>query len=312
MKKILFTTFVATSMTLNALAANGDLPAAADAEVISQIAATNPKNIKEAESLSKIINWDKGANADIIVIGFGKKGSNYNRMQARRTATADAYRNLAETIGSVQIDASTTVNDLMSANDMVNAKVHALIKSAKITDEGEMSDGFYIKMAIPMFGKENSLAAATMPDMMKATLHQMPKKVSKKVTALDKQTYKEAKTLQYSGIVVDCRDLGLEYTYAPQILDSKGRGIYGYENVDINFAILNGMIEYCQDIDLVQSGKTRAGSNPLILKATAIGGGINRANSVNAVVSPEDGDRILLAMEVNNEIVRNSAVVFIK
>lgn len=98
----------------------------------------------------------------------------------------------------------------------------------------------------------------------------------------------------------------------PQILDSNGRGIYGIENIDKDFAVSKGMVEYSKEMDFVMSGRSRAGSNPLMVKANGVKGGTNSVNHVNAVVSPEDADKILLAMQNNRKLLDDCAVVFVR
>lgn len=71
------------------------------------------------------------------------------------------------------------------------------------------------------------------------------------------------------------------------------------------------MVEYAADLQKAAGGFTRAGNNPLIVKALAVKGGLNSVNPVNVVVSVEDGDKILLANE-QADIFNQCAVVFVK
>lgn len=105
---------------------------------------------------------------------------------------------------------------------------------------------------------------------------------------------------------------GLECTMAPQILDTNGRAVYGKENIDIDFAVSNGLVEYSKDLSMATSGSSRAGNNPLVIKATGVRGGTNSVNPVNVVVSPEDADKILLAAQNNPNMFRDGAVVFVR
>lgn len=57
---------------------------------------------------------------------------------ARRAAVVDAYRQLAETIKGVQIDAETSMRDLAIESDIVNTKIKALVKGARIVEETAM------------------------------------------------------------------------------------------------------------------------------------------------------------------------------
>ena len=103
----------------------------------------------------------------------------------------------------------------------------------------------------------------------------------------------------------------MEATFSPVIYDVNGRAIYGMQNIDKNMAISKGMVEYSNNLQAATGGTTRAGANPLVIRATAVKGGVNSVNPVNAIVSVEDGDRILLA-NANANIFGNCAVVFVK
>lgn len=67
-------------------------------------------------------------------------------------------------------------------------------------------------------------------------------------------------------------------------------------NIDKDFAISKGMVEYYNDLHTA-TVNSRAGSNPLVVKAVSVRGGANSVNPVNVVVSVEDGDKILYANE---------------
>jgi len=55
------------------------------------------------------------------------------RALARRGAIVDLQRNLLESIGGVQIDSRTTMNDFM-AEDRVRSEVHGLIQGVQMLD----------------------------------------------------------------------------------------------------------------------------------------------------------------------------------
>lgn len=313
MKKTLVMSILAMSMGVTAFAA-GSLATVPDAgvTVTSKVVQPMAQAPADQKSLNSVVNWDKGADADIVVVGMGSK-DNSNDLMARRAAIVDGYRNLAETLGGVQIDSDTLVQQAMTKNDVIRTNVNAVVKGARIVEEGKLTDGnYYVKMSLPLFGAQSSVAAAVLPESMKNIPFEAPEKVTKKSTVLDKETFKEVKNLKYTGIVVDCRGLGLDCTFAPQILDTNGRGVYGIENIDQDFAVSKGMVEYSKEMDFATSGKSRAGSNPLVVKANAVKGGTNSRNPVNAVLTVEDADKVLLAMQNNKELLENCVVVFVR
>ena len=89
----------------------------------------------------------------------------------------------------------------------------------------------------------------------------------------------------YTGLVVDCRGLGLEPVMSPVIKNSNGTKIYGHKNLDYDRIIREGMAAYVDDPE----NADRAGSNPLVVKAQAL----ENFNS-NPVVAIPDSNRILI------------------
>ena len=89
----------------------------------------------------------------------------------------------------------------------------------------------------------------------------------------------------YTGLVIDCRGLGLQTAMSPVILNSNGTKIYGHKNIDPDKVIEMGMADYVND----PAKLSRAGTNPLIIKAIAL----ENFNS-NPVVSLKDSNQILV------------------
>lgn len=258
------------------------------------------------------VNWDKGAESDVTAMGIGLPPENAGvrgTPLARRAAIVDAYRNLAETIQGVQVDSETVLQDLAVQSDTVRAKVSALVKGARILEEGTNADGsYFVKMSVPLYGVSNSVAAVAVPELdMPAVPEPLPEVGN---TDLTKSEVSEIQSAAYTGVIINAAGLGLEATFSPVIYDVNGRGIYGMRNINPDLAISKGMVEYATNLEKAVSN-SRAGANPLVLNAVAVKGGKNSVNKVNVVVSVEDGDKILLANEKSG-MLQNCAVVFVK
>lgn len=279
---------------------------------------------QKARPVGEVANWEKAETAVIIEMGTGVVNPEFRgaqaKLMARRAAMVDCYRNLLQRVQELQIDANTDVGNLMAQSDVVNTRINGAIKGARIIDEGEQGSGedyyYWVKMSLPVFGS-NSVAAAALPEVMKNTpTAQPPAMVTKKNTVMTKAEFKEVKqevkTAGYTGIVIDAAGTGLETTMAPQIIDTNGRVVYGMENIDVDFAVAHGLVEYSKDLQAAAGGSTRAGTNPLVIKATGVKGGTNSVNPVNVTVSPEDADKILLAAQNNPDLFTNGAVVFVR
>lgn len=313
LKKKVILALVSTAITFGGAYNSAALAAVAEAPVDSTTVAVQVEVKQAAEKAS--VNWTKGADSDVTAIGIGLPPVNAGARGttlARRAAKVDAQRNLLEIINGVQIDSETTVEDLSVTSDIVKSSVHGLIKGARVLDEGVNEDGsYFVKMSVPLYGATQSIAASVLPEATKNIVPAPLPTVDEKTTSLTKEEVKEIKSVVYTGVIVDASGLGLEPTFSPVIYDTNGRAIYGVQNIDKNVAVSNGMVEYSLDLQTAAGGSTRAGANPLVVKAVAVKGGNNSANTVNAVVSVEDGDRILLA-NANNPILENCAVVFVK
>ena len=88
----------------------------------------------------------------------------------------------------------------------------------------------------------------------------------------------------YTGVIIDCTGLGLRTAMSPVIKAENGRPIYGYKNLDSDKVVQNGMASYARS----DADATRAGTNPLRLRAVSIDGG------ANPVLSANDANRLLL------------------
>lgn len=254
------------------------------------------------------VDWDSGY---VTAEGTGLPPEGMpaarGKVLARRAAIVDAYRQLAETVQGIQLDAETTVRELAVSSDIINTKVSALVKGARVVSQEYMEDGScVVKMAIPLYGVSSSVAAVAMPEMTVQAPAEVP------VVSADYTPAPEvaASAAAYTGVIVDASGLGLECTFAPVIYDTNGRFIYGLRELDKTYAIAHGMVAYSKDLQEATGG-SRAGANPLVVTAESVRGGKNSTNPVNVVVSVEDGDAILYANEKSG-MLNNRAVVFVR
>ena len=237
------------------------------------------------------------------------------RMMARRAAVVDAYRQIAEQIAGVQVDAATTVEDMAVSSDVVKTKVDALVQGARIVEEKsiEGGQGYTVKMQVPLFGVSKSIASAVLPqtaakesfpEPVASVTPSAPSSVHVDVTIGGTGTGTAGTTTGttgrngssasaapagqaiggYTGLIVDCSGLGLKPAMSPVIKNDLGQPIYGYKNLDYDKVVTNGMAGYTTDA----SRAARAGSNPLVVRAIRLDGG------VNPVLSTADANRVLI------------------
>ena len=288
-KNLLAAVVLGLSMSLTSV-----VPAVASADDVSV-------HVNVQQNVKGSVNWAKGAEADVEAWGVGLPPENVPAARgtalARRAAIVDAYRQLAE----------TSMRDLAIESDIVYTKINALVQGARIVEETANDDGSYtVRMAIPLYGVK-SVATIAVPEAQKAILSEEAPEISEDYTPAPEV---QAEAASYTGVIVDAAGLGLEGTFSPVIYDVNGRAIYGMRNIDKDFAISKGMVEYYNDLQTA-TVNSRAGSNPLVVKAVSVRGGGNSVNPVNVVVSVEDGDKILYANEKSG-MLENKAVAFVK
>ena len=240
---------------------------------------------------------------------------------ARRAAGVDGYRQLAESINGVQVDAESTVEDLVITSDIVRTKVSALVRGAQVISERPVEGGYEVTMKIAMFGSSNSLAEAVMPSETKREPFPTPvQSVAPSQPAYDSSTSidiridvtsKQPAPIAapnndaiggYTGLIVDCRGLNLNPVMSPVIKNADGESIYGHKNLDPDYVIANGMASYTADINM----SDRAGNNPLVVKAVSL-----ENHNGYPVLSTADANRVLIENKASG-FLDKTKVVFVR
>jgi hypothetical protein len=234
------------------------------------------------------IDWSKGF---IQATGIGITPISANSAaqataMARRAAVVDAYRNLVEQIGEVRVEANTTVKNYEVDSDVVQTRISGLVQGAHVVSEQIMPDGSYqVTMQVNMFGV-NSVAAA-LEDKMAP-----PQILSEPTVSAKYQPPSTNIVPAFSGVIVDCRGLGLQRVMSPRIYDETGRIVYGNMYIDPDRVVQKGMVDYLagNDVGTIGSTANRAGVSPIIVKAISL-----KDFDSNPVISQADADKILAA-----------------
>ena len=260
---------------------------------------SNPgPGVQSVANGSGTVDWRQGV---IEAHGFGVAPAQYAsmaqaRIMARRAAIVDGYRNLAEAVKGVQVDAESTLLNFQLADDMVRTRVSALIQGARVISEKQTADGGYeVVMVLNLYG-DSSLDKIVMESPQMSQQTPIPQPASS-IAYTDKVT----------GIVVDARGLGLEPVMAVKVFDQSGRVIYGNQYVDPNYQISRGLADYIftdDDLQSITDGQSRAGNAPITVRAVGL-----RDNNCNIVISNEDGDKILSANRTSGFIQKCAVVL---
>jgi len=264
-----------------------------------------------ADNINNGTDWEKGV---VRATGMGsyKSGAkkNLRRPQAKRAATMDAQRNLAEIVQGVQVSSESSMLDLELEYDKVKTRVDATIKGMTEISSKYYEDGTCeVVLEMPIFGASKSVAeAAFLPfrDEPKEPFPQPTNVTNINVTTNVNTTVGGVVGGKYTGLVVDCSGMGLEAVMSPVIKNGNGQPIYGYKNLDIDKVIAEGMASYATSANDAIS-RERAGNNPLVVKAQKVDGTIPG----NPVISVADADKVLIANQ-SDMFLENCNVVFVK
>lgn len=199
-----------------------------------------------------------------------------------------AFRNAAREIGDMHLTSEQTVQMTFLKDDTVRTQINTIIKRGKVIKSYRSDDGVYHAIVrVPIFGAQ-SVASVIMPRHEKAEPFPQPQQPVQTVRG------------GYTGVIIDCRGLGLVTAMSPVIKDANGNKIYGYKNLDCDFVIQNGMASY--------NNERRAGNNPLRIKAVKVDG---FGKPCDPVVSVSDAS-LLLAENSKAHFLDKCAVVFLR
>ena len=222
--------------------------------ILGMVLAVLLLNILSVFAAEGNVDWDSRV---ITVTGMGAAPPNamnpaQARMMARRAAVVDGYRQLAEVVKGVNVDSETTVENMMVTSDVIKTKVSGLIQGARVVAEQVVPGGGYEPAS-------NGSSAADAPAGHAEGV--------------------------YTGLVVDCRGLGLKPIMSPVIKNEQGSPIYGFKNLDYDKVIQYGMASYSND----PANVARAGAHPLVVKAVRV-----ENHNGYPVISLSDANKVLI------------------
>ena len=251
---------------------------------------------------SAMTDWDREI---ISGTGYGvadparAKNPGHARIMAHQAAMLDAYRRLAEHAKGIHVTANSSISDNISTGDVVTGEVDAVVKRARVVSENYDEYGnCSVVLEVPLFGVTNSIAKAVLKPVAKEAF---PAPTVNEATI--QSTVNVTITGGYTGLIIDCSGLGLKPVMSPVIRNASQQPIYGYKNLDYDRVIDKGMASYASGMN---GNLSRAGSNPLIIKAVRV-----EDHNSYPVVDTADADRILLENQ-KSHFLDSCAVVFVR
>jgi len=278
------------------------------------------QNVNQTFDQNQTVNW---STQTVKATGIG--GANPNlpqsaqRASAIRAAKVVAWRNLLEAVKGVNLSSETTVRNAMVESDFIKTRVEGILRNFRQVGEPRyMSDGSVeVTVEMPLTGQ---LADALLPgqfgggqftgsQMLCPTCGQ-PWPVGKPVPpGVNLQqfggTSSGGSNAVYTGLVVNCKGLGVRPAMAPKIVDEAGNEIYGSKFVSRKWAVEMGMVGYDKDVNRARQND-RVTNNPLVVKGVRASG----QNKTDVVISAADAASIHQAA-ANQNFLDKCKVMFI-
>lgn len=177
------------------------------------------------------------------------------RPMAIQAARKVALRNALEIIKGINLTSTTTVENYMVQNDQVRTSVSGYIQTFKESEPKYMSDKtIEITVTVPL---DNKLASQILPPDVKPLPQAVHSVSNSSVNP----------SVNYSGLIIDARGLGVIPAVAPKVFDQEGKEIYGMAYVSREFAVKWGMAGYAKTPEQAQGMKDRLGEAPGYIKA---------------------------------------------
>ncbi|MBF2054480.1 MAG: hypothetical protein IGS03_13615 [Candidatus Sericytochromatia bacterium] len=265
------------------------------AALLPALAQSDMKTQQVTETRGSVtINWTEGL---IQVTGSGSPPDRGNlhqrRLMAERQALTDAFRQLAEVTQSLRVDAETLVRDYTLESPMLKEQVSNLVKNAQRLDTRYLDNGtIEVDLALKLYNSSG------LNGILQPQKHIVP---PPPVTL-----EADPQPGDYTGVIVDCRGLGLEAALSPAILAQSGGELYLSElPFDPDYVINQGIVGYAHSLSQARQNR-RVGSKPLIIKGLSTSG----AYRADVIISDIDTRR-LLGLEAQGKVLSQAKVIFV-
>lgn len=233
-----------------------------------------------------VINWSQGyVEATGEAVYPQGKPKAQARLMARRGAMLDAQRNLLETLMGVRISAASIMRDYEVISDEVRTTLEGFIKGAQVVREQDKGDSYLVVMRIPLSGDLANLvhtlqlepeqidpnlskekSAHFTPPVIKPAQTPLPSPPPLPKLAPDLPKIMEG---PFTGLVIDCRGLGVWPSMSPKIRRIDGSELWGTLNVSPEYVIEHGIVVYIRDSKDLNHPQivARIGKRPLVVRA---------------------------------------------
>lgn len=230
-------------------------------------------------------------------------------LKARRYAVMMALENLLMVTDRVRVDATAYAEDFEVKNERIRTEVRGFVKGAEVINERTVTlngaPAVEVTMAVRLYGEEG-LSRIILPEVAaKSSEPSAPLPVVTKPVAQPVAPPQVASNA-YTSVIIDTRGLGIRPAMSPKIRRTDGSEVWGTVNASPDFVIEQGIVAYAKTLEEAKANR-RAGTNPLILRAT---GYAKTPGRCDPVLSDNDVRLLLTANEASG-FLNDYRVIFV-
>jgi len=200
------------------------------------------------------VNWTTG---HISAIGKAspRDNSETSHESLPGSARADANRQILEILKQIKINATLSVDEYASKNDVILAGMEKTARDADILKQ------YYTSALAVEIMIETSIFGGFLQLVLPEEIRQIPK-ISPDIP---KENFHVIGENIYTGLIIDVRGLGIEPVINPLVISEQGHDVYSSTFISREFAVQNGVCTYICSMDQAMRDK-RVGNHPLVLK----------------------------------------------
>jgi len=240
------------------------------------------------EKKSGQINWVDGY---ISAVGEGTATPSGNKvkdqLRAVRAATILAQRALLETVKGVKIDSQTKVQNRMTQEDVINARIEGTIQGAEMIKQNVRWEGntpiatVELRICLGGFGackSEKSIVNALALDQKDEPAH-VPKQRLNDIVPKQETVIPRTQDILYdtskpvTGIIFNLQGLFFERVILPVVMTisdgNKPFTVYSAKSVDPQIIRTHGVVRYTDSVDQAK-GNPHLGNNTMIVPVTSV------------------------------------------
>ncbi len=207
-----------------------------------------------SQSENGAVNWTTG---HISAIGKAapRDNSETSHESVPGSARADANRQILEILKQIKINATLSVDEYASKNDVILAGMEKTARDADILKQ------YYTSALAVEIMIETSIFGGFLQLVLPEEIRQIPK------ISLDipMENFHVIGENSYTGLIIDVRGLGIEPVINPLVISEQGHDVYSSAFISREFAVQNGVCTYICSMDQAMRDK-KVGNHPLVLK----------------------------------------------